>query len=285
MSRSKEKEHKSILDLLARFTSYILRLIFVPRCIICGEILEKDGELCPECLALWDSARREKCPVCKKTARACTCRPHSMFGTDRLGDYELIALTFYTPHNSDDIKLRDIAASKIVWSVKTSPYREAVRLVSRELAGAILRSLAAAGESPSNWYLTYPPRTSKRRHQYGFDQGRDIVRAVSKFTGIPVDDCIVNVGSSAQKKLNTVERKTNAAHSYRLSPKASPVGKKYIIADDVITTGATVSACAELLKQSGAEAVFPVCIARTKKKKRNVRRPAERPWFKFNTKA
>ena len=53
-----------------------------------------------------------------------------------------------------------------------------------------------------------------------------------------------------------------------------------LIVDDVITTGATVNAAARILKEGGAEAVYPVCIARSKKKKRKLRRPSERPWFR-----
>jgi adenine/guanine phosphoribosyltransferase-like PRPP-binding protein len=50
--------------------------------------------------------------------------------------------------------------------------------------------------------------------------------------------------------------------------------------DDIITTGATLNAAALILKENGAEVVYPVCIARSKKKKRKVRRMSDRPWFR-----
>ena len=108
---------------------------------------------------------------------------------------------------------------------------------------------------------------------------------LSKYTGIPVEKCFVNKGSLTQKKLNSLERKRNAAISYKIKDGISPKDIKYIIVDDVITTGATVNACAVLLKAAGAQCVFPVSVARTKKKKRLVRRPAKDPWFKFSPKS
>ena len=282
-----KKSHKrmSASDIATAFLSFILNLFFPPKCVICGELIADGGELCPDCLKLWDSARRQKCPVCQKTARACTCRPYSLFKTDEVGERCLLALAFYSGHNDKDITEKDIAVSRIVWSVKTSPHRASARFAARELAADILRHFAKNREDISEWTLTYPPRTSKRRRKYGFDQGRDIAKMLSKYTGIPVEKCFVKKGRQAHKKLNASERRKNAENAYILRRGISPSNKKYIIIDDVITTGATVSYCAELLKSHGAKAVFPVCAARTKRKKRSVRRPAKNPWFKFDTKA
>ncbi len=271
-------------DIAAMAASYILNLLFPPKCVICGELIADGGEMCPDCLMLWDSARREKCPICQKTARACSCRPYSMFQTDSIGERCMISLAFYSAFSDKDIPVRDKVVSKTVWSIKTSSNRTAARFAARELAGDILRHFAKSRENITEWTLTYPPRTAARRREYGFDQGRDMARLLSKYTGIPMEECFVNKGKKTQKKLNSVERKQNAESAYAIRKAASPNGKKYILIDDIITTGATVNACAELLKKEGAVSVFPVCIARTKRKKHKVRRPSSRPWFKFNTK-
>lgn len=280
----KEKDRSfGIADLLAMLLSFVLRLVFVPKCVICGELLSDGGEMCPDCLRHWDSARREKCSVCRKSARACTCRPVSMSSTDEIGERSLLSLTFYSGAK-DKVQPRDVAASRIVWAVKTSSDRSAVRFVARELAGDLLRLFTTCGEKPSDWRITFPPRTASRRRHFGFDQGRDMAKMLSEYTGIPTERCFVNRGNTVQKALNSAERRRNAEGAYKLNSKAAVKNKKYIIADDVITTGATISACASLLKDAGADCVFPVSIARTKRKKRNVRRASERPWFKFDTK-
>ena len=281
--RRKSRKSPDLADAAARVMSWFLRLVFVPKCQICGETLETAGELCPDCLAKWESARRSRCPVCNSTARKCTCRPISLSRTDMMGDSVMSALVFYGKYGSEDE--RDRTVLKTVYAVKTSPDRSCVQFAARQMAADILRLMSLSGEEPEDWRLTYPPRTSRRRRYFGFDQGRDLCRELSRYTGIPAERCFVSRGTEVQKRLNSLERRKNANSSYSLCRKADPRGKKYLIADDVITTGATVSACADILRGAGAKAVFPVCIARTKQKKpRRLRRAAKNPWFCMKTK-
>ncbi|MBE6586845.1 MAG: ComF family protein [Ruminococcaceae bacterium] len=273
----KDKKRIPILDRFAAVLSYLLRLLFPPKCAVCGDLLLKEGELCPECLALWESARREKCPVCQKTARGCTCRTFHMLDTDMIGERRMTALAFYERFGSE--KARDKAVLRLVYAVKTSDDRAAVRLCARELSAQILRTMMLDGEKPEEWKITYPPRSSSRKKKYGFDHGRVLSQLISRYTGIELENTLENTGERAQKSLNSLERMENAESSYRLREGVVPKGK-YIIADDIITTGATVNTAAKILKRGGAEEVYPVCIARAKKKKRKLRRPSDRPWFK-----
>ena len=48
--------------LASRIASFMLRLVTVPKCIACGKTLEKEGEICPDCLAIWTNARETRCP-------------------------------------------------------------------------------------------------------------------------------------------------------------------------------------------------------------------------------
>lgn len=255
----------------------ILRLVFVPKCVICADVILDEIEMCPECLEVWKGARLAKCPVCNKTARGCTCRTFHGLYTDKIGERSMSALAFYGKFGSDD--LRDILVRRLVYSVKTADDRSAVNLCARELSADILKTILLAGDKPSEYTLTYPPRSRKRIKKYGFDHGRDLARRVSKYTGIPVRELFKNKGRKTQKSLDSFARLSNANSSYELLKNADIKGK-YIIIDDVITTGATVNACARLLKEKGAELVYPACIARSKRKKRKLRRPSSRPWFK-----
>ena len=87
-----------------------------------------------------------------------------------------------------------------------------------------------------------------------------------------------------QKTLNSMERRINAERAYVL--RECPIqGKNILLIDDVITTGATVSACARLLRQGGSNKVFPISIARTKRVAASARRsPSSHPWFAYRVK-
>ncbi len=201
-----------------------------------------------------------------------------MTDTDRIGQRRISALAFYTKYGSTDV--RDKVVLRLVYAVKTSSDRSAVRLCAREMAAQILKTLVLDKEKPEDWKITYPPRNKSRIKKYGFDHGRDLARLISEFTGIALENTLENRGVTAQKSLNSFDRRANAEKSIVLKKGVTPKGK-YIIVDDVITTGATVNAAAKILKQGGAEAVYPIAIARSKKKKRRLRRPSERPWFKM----
>lgn len=272
------KNRIPFLDRAASIFSRLLSLLYVPKCIICEDTKWENGELCPACLEMWEGAKRMRCPVCKKTARSCSCRPILLSADTKMGEKYLTALSFYG--KADSVDERDLFVRRAVKILKTSPDRRIVTFVARELSAEILRQLIKAGEKPEAWRLCNPPGTRRRIRKYGFDQGAELVRLISGYTGIKEERVFVRTGNEVQKSLGVLGRKKNAESSLSLKDGAKVVGKKYIIADDIITTGATVNASAELLLRAGAEAVYPVCFAKTGRRKRKLRRkPAEAPWF------
>ncbi len=275
------REHHFTLA-LSRIASFVLRLVCVPKCIVCGEVLEKEGEICPDCLAIWKEARGVRCPKCHKTAVACSCRPRSMFSTDPIRKRPMLSLIFLGRPGSKEIE--DKLTRIIVYKTKRSEDRSAANFCARELSLSTLRFLYQSGENPRDWILTYPPGAAQRIRKYGFDQSRQLTKKISKYTGIPWISCFKRTGHTMQKTLNSMERCINAEKSYTLHG-YDPAGKRFLLIDDVITTGATINACARLLQEAGAENVFPISIARTKRISGAVRRtPASRPWFMCHTK-
>lgn len=270
------KKERSIVNSIARFLSWAARLVFVPKCIVCKDVLEGEGEYCPECRGLLESARRKKCPICQKTARACQCRPMYLWYTDKMGERVVSSLAFYGKFGSEE--KADIFVRHLVFAVKRDEDRSSVRAVGRDLSHEILRTLLLSGEDIKDWKITYPPRSKKRINKFGFDHAREMAEAIGKYTGMQVENTFVNKRGKTQKSLNSLERKENARSAYEIA--GGQIKGNYIIVDDVITTGATVDACARLLKEAGACKVYPACIARTKTKKRPRRRPSSRPWFR-----
>lgn len=272
------KKKLLFLDRVGSVFSRLLNLIFIPKCVVCDDPLWDDGEMCPECLELWKAAKAEKCPICRKSAQKCTCGTKNLQSSQTVGDRNLCALVFYGKPDSTD--KRELLIRRMAKIIKTSSDRRIVRFAARELAAEIIRHFTKSGENLGDWYITYPPRINRRCRQFGFDQARELSREISKFTGIPCVDLFRRNGNELQKTLSSQERARNAEESITLLSKDISGCKKVIVADDIITTGATVNACRTLLKSHGTENVFFACIARTKPQKRKaLRTPADKVWF------
>ncbi len=267
-----------LLDLIAARYSKLLNTFFVKKCIICGEPLWDKDEICPECRRIWEAARLSRCTVCGKTARACACRPLLLTATERCGERFLSSLVFFGKPDSDDE--RDLAVRCAVTALKKSSDRRCVKFAASQMAADLLRYFMAEGEKPEEWILCWPPRTRSRIRSFGFDQSRELAESISEYSGIPARSIFTRAGDELMKTLTLPERRRAAEGSLALK-KTSVAGKKFVIVDDIITTGATVNAAASLLLEAGALSVFPVSFARTRVKKRKVKRkkPQDHPWF------
>ena len=107
------------------------------------------------------------------------------------------------------------------------------------------------------------PLFNLKRVERGFNQSFYIAKGLSKETKIPIENNLVKrtKNTVSQTALNLTERKENLRRAFILNKKRKVQGKRVIIIDDVITTGATVSELARILKESGAEKVFTISIA------------------------
>jgi predicted amidophosphoribosyltransferase len=89
------------------------------------------------------------------------------------------------------------------------------------------------------------------------------VRQMARRGGLPVWPLLVRRKSASQKSLGREHRLANARGSYGLIPGArrrlSGVDLVWLV-DDVVTTGATVEACSQLLRQAGAGEVRVFCL-------------------------
>jgi ComF family protein len=109
------------------------------------------------------------------------------------------------------------------------------------------------------------PLHPRRRRHRGFNQAHDLARAL----GLPVERMLWRVRNTrSQTELPAGERRVNVrdafacAGRHRLGPSPGPKGRSILLVDDVTTTGATLEACAHVLRQEGAREVRAVTAAR-----------------------
>jgi ComF family protein len=109
------------------------------------------------------------------------------------------------------------------------------------------------------------PVHAARKRDRGFDQAELLAQAVGAALGLPAIAALRRAAkTAAQHALGRGARAGNVGHAFAVDPRWQPsvTGKWLILVDDVVTTGATVGACAEVLYAAGARAVSALSLAR-----------------------
>ena len=88
-----------------------------------------------------------------------------------------------------------------------------------------------------------------------------LARRLGAVLGVPVVRALRTRRGAAQKGLGRAGRMRNARRAYACRPGTDLSGKRVLLVDDIITTGATASACALALLQAGASDVAAAAIA------------------------
>ena len=132
-----------------------------------------------------------------------------------------------------------------------------LRRLSRPLGG-LLPNLPI----PASDAIVPVPLTAKGLRQRGFNQSLLIARVVSKKTGTPLNiDTLLKIRETPpQVGLSASERHKNLAGAFGV--KGDLKGKRILLVDDVVTTGATAAACSKALLKAGAQEVVVLAIAR-----------------------
>ena len=111
-----------------------------------------------------------------------------------------------------------------------------------------LNLLFPGGEIPV--VVPVPPRPGKIWSK-GWDQVDELCTYLSKLHGVRIGKFLVRENTGQQKKLTRDERLGSGGATYAPHPKAVSVPEKVVLLDDVLTTGATVSSCAKVLRSMG----------------------------------
>lgn len=149
----------------------------------------------------------------------------------------------------------------IVHQLKYSGMTSLGMLLGRRLGERVCQELA--GEEISG-LIPVPLHYSKKRER-GYNQSEYICKGMASMLGVPVESKLVTrrVYTRSQTTLDSVERKRNVegAFSLRTSARAKVTDRTFLLVDDVVTTGATMQACAQVLSDAGAGRVIACAVA------------------------
>jgi ComF family protein len=104
-----------------------------------------------------------------------------------------------------------------------------------------------------------------KQRERGYNQSEFIARGIAAVTGNPVVSNAVRriYNTKSQTKLNIEERRKNMDHAFEMAPYSTNImsGKKCLLVDDIITSGATTNSCAQAILSAGTAKVIAASAA------------------------
>jgi len=245
-----ERPSAPVASVLGRAAGWLADIVVPPVCLACRTPLARHHELCGAC---WREIRFIRPPLCDRLGLPMP------FGT---GDGMVSAAAVANPPTYG--RARAVAAYDGVMRDLIHGFKYADRHDARRLFGMWLVS-AAVPLLPGTTMIVPVPLAWTRLLRRQFNQAAILAQEASRLTGIPYAPGILKRvrATRSQVGLTRLERGRNVSGSFAVAPRhrARMKGASVLLIDDVITTGATVNACARVLLAAGAARVDVLALA------------------------
>lgn len=206
---------------------WILDLFFPPRCVFCGELTHpKDHCICPKC------AKNLPFVESNQILR-------------KIGKHTCVVSFYY-----EEMVRSGIHALKFQGCSNRAAY------FAQYLASSIREHLNGEFD-----IITYVPISPLRKWRRGYDQSQLLAQSTAKLLGKPMQNSLRKIRNNPPQSLvkDFAQRQRNVQNVYRSIDPAEIKGRRFVLIDDVVTTGSTLTACADTLLAGGAASV--VCAA------------------------
>jgi ComF family protein len=236
--------------LVVRFAGAALDALYPPTCLACRAATGAHGALCPRC---WSAMRFIERPFCERLGT-----PFEQDLGEGLLSPQAIADPPAFARARAVVRFEDGPARKLAHRMKYSDRSELARPIARWMARAGADILADADLIAP--VPLHPMRLWRRR----FNQAALLAREVARETGKPCDvGALLRIKATrSQVGLSRTQRAENVQGAFRVAEGAEVRGRKVVLIDDVLTSGATVNAAARSLLRAGASRVDVLVFAR-----------------------
>ena len=213
------------------FWTRLLDLISPRLCVVCGERLSVTEEvICSKCNLHLPRTGFQHNPYENIMAK--------MFW-GQIPIERASALFYYEPHAE---------TANILYRLKYKHHPEIGETMGRLMARELQLSHFFDGIDA----IVPIPLAKKRERQRGYNQSLMVARGVSQVTGLPIFNKVVrrNAFEGSQTQKGRWERNENVEHVFELTDGDSIRGLHLLLIDDVVTTGATATACGRQLAKA-----------------------------------
>jgi len=220
-----------------------LDLFFPPRCPGCRELVAGRGPFCASCLETLAEAPATSCPVC--------------------GEPEVVELCEHcraSPPAFERARAPYLHGGALADAIHRLKYEDKPHLA---VPLAALIASHVAGELAWAEVMAPVALHPRRLRKRGYDQALLIARALARGAGKPVVARAVRRTRDTPPQVgrDRAQREANVRGAFEADPE-EVLGKRVLLVDDVLTTGATAQAAAQALIAAGARAVRVVALAR-----------------------
>jgi len=220
----------------------LLAAIFPARCVGCDR---RAGAFCAACWATLPRLRPPLCPRCSRPERSGT-RCRSCRGAAPALQAVRAACGY---------------AGAVRIAVQRLKYSQE-RHIATPLATLLLECLASRPLAADG--ILAVPLDAGRGRERGYNQAALLAAPVAHTLALPVLSEVLGRTrpTRPQVGLGARERRANVRGAFACLDPAAVAGRRLLVVDDVMTTGATLEACAEALCAAGAAQVYGLVVAR-----------------------
>ena len=224
----------------------ILFYISVPTCTACGDRLDlHDGALCKRCLPEYRELKKRDCSVCAKPISRCACSNQFL---ENHYVKRLVKVFRYLKHKESAV------SNNLIFSLKKDNREDVLSFLSSELEASVRASIPNISE----FIITNVPRRKRAIVKFGIDHSALLAKRLAKGLGCEYKKLLKSKSKRPQKTLHGRERIKNVEFDIK---DISLKGKRILVVDDIVTTGASMGSAAALLHAVGAKETVGAALA------------------------